>query len=58
MIVPTETQINAGFAAARAAIEAYSSFDNSMIPDDALMTVVEAVASAILNAQPVKGTKP
>jgi guanylate kinase len=48
---PTETQIEAGMAKARALLEAYSSFDSSMVSDDLLKSVVTEVATAILNTK-------
>lgn len=54
MIVLNEKAIEAACAASRAAIDNYSSFDSSMVPDDALRTVVVAgltAAIASLNTQ-------
>lgn len=53
MTQPSSAQIAAAMSAARAAIEAYSSFDSSMIPDDALQAVIVKALTAALN---VKGT--
>jgi len=55
---PTAAQLSAACAAARQAIENYSSWDSSMVPDDALQTVVDAALVAALNVpapQPPKG---
>lgn len=52
-MTPTPAQITAAMSAARAAIEAYSEFDSSMIPDDALEAVIVKALTAALN---VKGT--
>lgn len=51
VIVPTATQIAAGDKAGRAALDAYSSWDSSMVPDGALDTFVRQVASAVLNTK-------
>ena len=48
---PTETQVQAGMAKARALLEAYSSFDSSLVSDDLLKSVVTEVATAILNTK-------
>lgn len=58
MIAPTSAQLSAACIAARQAIEAYSSFDSAMVPDDALEAVVSKALIAALNVQPPKGTKP
>ena len=50
MIKPTQSQIAAACKAARQAVENYSEFDSSMIPDDALESVVVAALTAALNA--------
>jgi hypothetical protein len=58
-IVLNEIAIDAACTAARAAIDNYSSFDSSMVPDDALRTVVTAgltAAIASLNAQNAQTT--
>lgn len=52
MVKPTQAQLAAGIAAGRKALNDYSSFDSSMVPDDALATFVAEVATAILNTQP------
>jgi hypothetical protein len=52
---PTPAQLDAATHAARQAIENYSSFDSSMVPDDVLRTVVLEALSAALNLP--KGTK-
>jgi hypothetical protein len=49
MIQPTHAQLNAGIVAGRKALQDYSSFDSSMVTDDALATFVADVALAILN---------
>lgn len=46
---PTPAQLDAATAAARKAIEDYSSFDSSMVPDDVLRTVVLEALTAALN---------
>lgn len=51
MKTPTQDQLNAAFAAAKQAIYNYSAFDASMVPDDALMTVVTQALTAALNVQ-------
>ena len=50
--LPNSNMINAGFHAARAAIEAYSEIDSSMVPDEALMTVVTDVLQAAEKVRP------
>ena len=50
MITPSQAQLEAGFAAGRKALDDYSSFDSSLVPDDALLIFVTAVATAIVNA--------
>jgi hypothetical protein len=57
-VKPTVNQLNAGFDAGRKALNDYSEFDSSMVPDAALLTFVTAVATAILNVQPVTETDP
>ena len=52
MILPTSAQLTAATQAARKAIEDYSEFDSSMVPDAALTTVVEAALIAAFNVQP------
>ena len=52
MILPTTAQLTAATQAARQAIENYSEFDSSMVPDSALTSVVEAALIAALNVQP------
>jgi hypothetical protein len=44
----TQEAIDAAIAAARAAINDYSSFDSSMVPDDALEKVVTDSLNAAL----------
>lgn len=51
-VKPNEAGIDAACAAARKAIEDYSSFDSSMVPDDALRTVVTAALEAYVNVTP------
>lgn len=46
---PTQAQLDAATAAARQAIENYSSFDSAMVPDDVLLTVVTEALTAALN---------
>lgn len=48
-IQPTQAQLAAACTAARQAVENYSSFDSSMIPDDALQAVVSQALTAALN---------
>ncbi|HMF68692.1 MAG TPA: hypothetical protein VK602_13920 [Phyllobacterium sp.] len=59
MVQPTQAQISAACAAARKSIQNYSAFDSSMVPDDALQSVVSAALVAALNvphpATPPKG---
>lgn len=55
MTTPTEAGLDAACAAARKAIEDYSSFDSAMVPDDALRTVVTEAVIAYLNTT-LKGT--
>lgn len=47
-MTPTPPAIAAAVAAARAAINDYSSFDSSMVPDDALEKVVTDALTAAL----------
>jgi hypothetical protein len=47
-MTPTQAQINAGVTAGRRALENYSSFDSSMVPDDALETFVTDILTAVL----------
>jgi hypothetical protein len=49
-IQPTEDQIAAGVKAGRKALDDYSHFDSSMVPDAALEVFVREVATAILNS--------
>ena len=59
-MIPTTEAIAAGVAAARAAINDYSSFDSSMVPDDALEKVVTdalTAALAVLFPKPTTGAK-
>lgn len=46
---PTAAQLTAACRAARHAIQNYSAWDSSMVPDDALQTVVDAALVAALN---------
>lgn len=46
---PTPAQLDAATSAARKAIQDYSQFDSSMVPDDVLRTVVLEALSAALN---------
>ena len=47
-MTPSQEATDAAVAAARAAITEYSSFDSSMVPDDALAEVVmKALAAAL-----------
>ena len=48
-MTPTQEAIEAAVAAARAAMNEYSSFDSSMVPDDALAEVVTKALSAALD---------
>jgi hypothetical protein len=63
-MTPSQEAIAAGVAAARAAITEYSSFDSSMVPDDALADVVVKALSAALDvyfpqaSATTKGTTP
>lgn len=50
-VTPTITQIQAGVSKGRAALVAYSSFDSSMVSDDALKTFVIEIATAVLNSK-------
>lgn len=50
---PDQNMINAGFHAGRKALEDYSEFDSSMVPDDALMTFVNEVLNAACRVMPV-----
>lgn len=49
MTAPSPSQVTAACAAARKAIQDYSSWDSSMVPDDALESVVVAALKAALN---------
>lgn len=49
---PTEEQIRIGMSAGRKALDNYSSFDSSMVPDDALETFVTEVLTAVLASAP------
>jgi hypothetical protein len=49
---PTAAQLAAACHAARQAIKNYSEWDSSMVPDDALQTVVNAALVAALNVPP------
>ena len=49
MSAPSDAQVAAACAAARKAIEDYSSWDSAMVPDDALETVVTAALQAAFN---------
>ena len=57
MVKPTEAQLTAACTAARQAVENYSAFDSSMIPDSALQAVVSQALTAALNVptNPPKG---
>lgn len=58
MITPSKAQLDAGFAAGRKALDDYSSFDSSMVPDDALRAFVTAVVTAAVNVSvPQKGNE-
>jgi len=57
-VKPTVKQLNAGFDAGRKALNDYSSFDSSLVPDAALLTFVTAVATAILNTPPTTEPAP
>jgi hypothetical protein len=56
-MTPTPQAIDAAIAAARASITAYSAFDSSMVPDDALTKVVTDALNAAFAVQfpPTKG---
>jgi len=54
---PTARQLANACAAARKAIQDYSTWGSSMVPDDALQTVVDAALVAALNT-PVPATPP
>ena len=55
-VVPTQAQLAAGVKAGRKALDDYSSFDSSMVPDAALAAFVTAVVAAAINVPPeVKG---
>ena len=56
MVQPTQAQLTAACAAARQAVEDYSEFDSSMIPDSALQAVVSKALVAALNV-PTTTTK-
>jgi hypothetical protein len=61
IIQPTTAQIIAGDKAGRAALDNYSSWDSSMVPDGALDAFVRAVITAAINvpgASPVPAPKP
>lgn len=49
MSAPSDAQVAAACAAARKAIQDYSSWDSAMVPDDALENVVVAALKAALN---------
>ena len=51
-VEPTQAQLAAGVKAGRKALDDYSSFDSSMVPDDALATFVAAVVEAAINVSP------
>lgn len=53
-MIPTEAQIEAGVIRGRKALDDYSSFDSSMVSDDALRTFVIDIATAVLNVTPKK----
>jgi hypothetical protein len=59
MTILNHAALNAAIAAGRKALQNYSSFDSSMVPDDALATFSADVITAYLNAiphpQPTKG---
>lgn len=48
-LTPTDAQIQAAFQAGRDALNNYSEFDSSMVPDDALKTFCVAVVTAAIN---------
>ncbi len=54
----TQTMLNAGYAAGRKALENYSTFDSSMVPDDALHTFVQEVLAAALAVSPIPALAP
>lgn len=58
MVVLTEAMIDAACKAARTAIQNYSQWDSSMIPDDALQSVVTPAIQAVVDIlnTPTKGT--
>ena len=49
---PTAAQIQAAVKAGRDALNNYSRFDSSMVPDDALNTFCVAVVTAAINVPP------
>jgi hypothetical protein len=54
MVVVTQDVVNAACKAARKAIQDYSAFDSSMVPDDALEEVVSKAldaAVAVINSK-------
>jgi len=60
MVKPSQSQLAAAVKAGRQALENYSHFDSSMVPDAALETFCVAVLTAALNVpQPTaKGVTP
>ena len=52
----TQEQIQAGCVAGRKALQDYSAFDSSMVPDDALEQFVTDVGTAIINTIPTTQT--
>lgn len=58
MIMPTHAQLTAACAAARKSIQNYSAWDSSMVPDDALQTVVNSALVAALNTVAPHPTPP
>jgi hypothetical protein len=52
----TQEQIDAGAKAGRKALQDYSAFDSSMVPDDALEQFVIDVGTAIINVVPTTQT--
>jgi hypothetical protein len=48
-LTPTHAQIQAAVQAGREALNNYSEFDSSMVPDDALKTFCVAVVTAAIN---------
>lgn len=53
MIQLNHAALNAGIAAGRKALQNYSSFDSSMVPDDALATFsAEVITAYLIAAQP------